>query len=707
MSKLENTATDAREAWLEENEKVEDTNPSEKEIKAADRQKTLESIGFYDATSFQGKHALGYASAVMKAREDANKEIQQKYYAGDQVAFNRFMASRAAKDTNELFNAEAHERTQLLRYRQEEDRAELINSRTALSNQISGSIGAVADKSMQAIAISTNMVNSARAAVQSAQSNLDDAIKRAKNAEESGDEVDPHEVEAFQWDLDEKNKTLIDALGAQEAAGLAQDKALNDEFSASHARIASATKAHFEKRYDEFLQYGYGENMAYAMASEEAAELAKGVIEDLIANGNREAASAILDMMDLEKPKKNEETGKYEIDRSNRGYMGAGSIYKFKDAIKAQRRQEAAEAKAAAKVANDALKVEANNIKMAATMGAIDDMKTAYAVVSELGKKGYVETSEVLDHCKSAIESRVKTREAAAKVIKKAAEDKNKELTGDYEQTVKNTISNLIYSTEREVIVSSTKGGAVTKATVDKITYTKAYIYEAYTQGLITADERSFFDKSLDIDHANKFMTTVQNALKKAGFRVKHSEKGDGKRYRNTKMKSLSDEASWYEGGESEFYDFDKKRGDILLQVTDKGEFDVAGDTAQSEFSLAFTDPNDASRKLVLMFGQAQMEQIIDSAWLAYKNNPSTSRKDGKDFITFEEAIKTAIDRAKNQKYNNMLASEIMTSLATSLRGNLSSNDQEKTRATVVNQVRDELGKIQNSIFNPPKEEKK
>jgi hypothetical protein len=54
-----------------------------------------------------------------------------------------------------------------------------------------------------------------------------------------------------------------------------------------------------------------------------------------------------------------------------------------------------------------------------------------------------------------------------------------------------------------------------------------------------------------------------------------------------------------------------------------------------------------------------------------------------------------------------MLASEIMTSLATSLRGNLSSNDQEKTRATVVNQVRDELGKIQNSIFNPPKEEKK
>lgn len=707
MSELEYTTTDATEAMkaeLEENKKIEDANRSEKEIKAADRQKTLENIGFYNATSFQGKHALGYASAVMKAREDANKEIQQKYYAGDQVAFSRFMASRATKDTNELFNAEAHERTQLIRYRKEEDAAELINAGKALSTEITGRIGAAADKSMPAIVIAGDMVKSASSAVKSAQSDLDEAIKNAKEAEENGDEIDPHEIEGYQWRLDSANETLGRALVAQESAGLNQDSILNKEFVDSHARITEATKTHFEKRYNEFLQYGYGEETAYAMASEESAELAKGVISDLISNGNREAANAILDIMDLEKPKKNEETGTYGMNYSKRGYMGAGTIKQFKEAIKAQRAQEAAEAKAAAKATNDALKVEANNIKMMATIGKIDDIKTAYAVVSELGKKGYIETSEVLDHCKSAIDSRAKAKEAAVKAIKKAAEDKNKELTGRYEQEVKETISNLIHSTEREVLVNSTNKGAVTKATVDKITYTKAYIYEAYTQGLITADERSFFDKSLDVDHANKFMSTVQNALKKAGFSVKHSEKGDGKSYRNTKMKSLSDEASW---GESEFYDFDEKRGNILLQVTDKGEFDVAGDTAQSEFSLAWTDPNDKSSKLVFTFGQAQMEDIIDSAWLAYKNNPSTSRKDGKEVFTFKKAIENSINIAAKKKYNNKLASEIMENLVTSLRGNLSSNKQEKTRATVINQVKDELEKIQNSIFNPPKEETK
>ena len=56
MSEVDITATEA----------MEDSNPSEKEIKAADRQKTLESIGFYNATSFQGKHALGPMSITLE-----------------------------------------------------------------------------------------------------------------------------------------------------------------------------------------------------------------------------------------------------------------------------------------------------------------------------------------------------------------------------------------------------------------------------------------------------------------------------------------------------------------------------------------------------------------------------------------------------------------------------------------------------------------
>lgn len=398
MNEVEYMDTDATEAV--------EADHSEKEIKAADRQKTLESIGFYNATSFQGKHALGYASAVMKAREDANKEIQQKYYAGDQVAFSRFMASRAAKDTNELFNAEAHERTQLIRYRKEEDAAELINAGKALSTEITGRIGAVADKSMQAIVIAGDMVKSASSAVKSAKSDLDEAIKNAKEAEKNGDEVDPHEIEGYQWRLDSANETLGKALVAQESAGLNQDSMLNKEFVDSHARITEATKAHFEKRYNEFLQYGYGEETAYAMASEESAELAKGVISDLISNGNREAANAILDIMDLEKPKKNEETGTYGMNYSKRGYMGAGTIKQFKEAIKAQRKQEKADALESRKAKLLELAPDVEDMEYRTQTEDVSDAEIRN-FCKDLANKGYPEYGNVY----AKLTSNRKTRE--------------------------------------------------------------------------------------------------------------------------------------------------------------------------------------------------------------------------------------------------------------------------------------------------------
>lgn len=708
MSELENTATEAMEAELEENKKIEDSNPSEKEIKAADRQKTLESIGFYNATSFQGKHALGYASAVMKAREDANKEIQQKYYAGDQVAFSRFMASRASKDTNELFNAEAHERTQLIRYRKEEDAAELINAGKELSTEITGRIGAVADKSMQAIVIAGDMVKSASSAVKSAQSDLDEAIKNAKKAEENGDEIDPHEIEGYQGNLNSANETLVKALEAQEAAGLKQDEILNKEFADSHARIKEATKAHFEKRYNEFLQYGYGEETAYAMASEESAELAKGVINDLIANGNREAANAILGIMDLERPKKNEETGAYEIDRSKKGYMGAGTIKQFKDAIKAQRKQEAAEAKAQAKATNDALKVEANNIKMMATMGKIDDMKTAYAVVSELGKKGYIETSEVLDHCKSVIDSRAKAKEAAVKAAAKAAKDRDKELSEKVNQRVKENIDAMSAKIDRVTTVDSLVEGKPSRATVDMLTYTKEYINEAFTYGMITADERAYYSKNIDVEYATRWASTVQDALRDAGIMVKHPTKNVGSANRTTKMKSVSNKASWYEFGESDLDEHIKKGGDVILSVTDNGEFDVSGDTAQSEFSIRTTDPSDSTRTIVITFGQAQMEQIIDSAWTAHKSSP-TLGTDGKPKIPFKENIIAAIKSETRKAIDNKTANDIMNNFVKAMRGekivkddkliDVNRQSQERTPAVIKNSVRETLKKMQSEIY--------
>jgi hypothetical protein len=344
MSELDSTATDAREAWLEENEKVEDTNPSEKEIKAADRQKTLESIDFYDRTSRHGKYALGYSYDLINARRAARAEIQKQFYTGDQGTFERYEASRVSSDIQSLHNAEAHERTQLLRYRQEEDAAELIKARKSLSDDITGGIGAAADESMRPIVIAQGTVVSATNAVKIAQSNLDDEEKRAEDARKRGEVVDEKVILARASDLEAANEELTKSVAALESAGLAQDNILNAEFTRAHTRIVEATKAHFERRYKEFLQYGYGESTAYVMAANESSELSKGVIEDLIANGNREAANSILDIMYSERLKKNEDTGKYEEDRSKRGYMGAGTIKQFKDAIKAQRKQEKADA---------------------------------------------------------------------------------------------------------------------------------------------------------------------------------------------------------------------------------------------------------------------------------------------------------------------------------------------------------------------------
>jgi hypothetical protein len=705
MSELDSRETEAIEAELEEDKKIEDSDPSENEIKAADRQKTLESIDFYNRTSRQGKYAFGYSSDLIKARRAARAEIQKQFYTGDQGTFEQYEASRVSSDIQSLHNAEAHERTQLIRYRQEADKAELISAKEKLSDSVTGRIGAVADASVANIAIANKVVEDSMKAVKSAESNLAAAEEALKDAAKNGDIVDPGVIDAYKNTLESANKTLKKALAIQAAASVDQDSSLSKEFTAAYAQISDESKKWFARRYNELLQYGYNEDMAYVIASSDASNLSMGAIEDLIANGNREAADSILDMMGGVKPKLNSETGEYEIDRSKRGYMSAGDIYKLKDAIKAQRNQEAAEAKAQAKATNDALKVEANNIKMMATMDKIKDMETAYALVKALGDKGYVNTSEVLDHCKNVIDSRAKAKEAAVKAAAKAANDRDKELSEKVNQRVKENIDAMSAKIDRVTTVDSLVEGKPSSATVDMLTYTKEYINEAFTYGMITADERAYYSKNIDVEYATRWASTVQDALRDAGVMVKHPTENVGSANRTTKMKSLPNKDTWFQ---TDLDEYTEKGGDVLLSVTDKGEFDVSGDTAQSEFSIRAADPSDPNRTIVITFGQAQMEQIIDSAWTAHKLSP-TLGADGKPKIPFKENIIAAINSETRKAIDNKTANDIMNNFVKAMKGekivkddkliDVNRQKQERASAVIKKSVRETFKKMQSAIY--------